>query len=55
MYGYVCKITNETNDKIYVGQHESDHFDERYFGGGAIITSAVNKYEKENFDRETLE
>ena len=55
MYGYVYKITNKANDKIYVGQHKSDHFDERYFGGGAIIASAVNKYGKENFDREILE
>ena len=31
MYGYIYKITNKANDKIYVGQHKSDHFDERYF------------------------
>ena len=55
MYGYVYKITNKTNNKIYVGQHKADHFDESYFGGGVIITSAVNKYGKENFDREILE
>lgn len=55
MYVYVYKITNKANDKIYVGQRKSDHFDERYFGGGVIIASAVNKYGKENFDREILE
>lgn len=54
-YGYVYKMTNILNNKIYVGKRKSVVFDEQYWGGGKIITSAVRKYGKESFTREILE
>lgn len=54
-YGYVYKMTNKLNNKIYVGKRKSAIFDEQYWGGGKIIAAAVRKYGKENFDREILE
>lgn len=55
MYGYIYKITNKINNKIYVGQHSKEIFDESYYGSGKYIKAAINKYGKENFHQEILE
>lgn len=44
MYGYVYLTTDLRNNKIYVGQHKSDSFDEKYYGSGRIIKSIINNY-----------
>lgn len=49
MYGYIYKTTNLINNKIYIGQHKSDRFDESYFGSGKLLKQAIQKYGKENF------
>ncbi len=54
-YGYVYKITNVVNNKIYVGKRVATSFDEQYWGGGKIIYSAIKKYGKDNFTREIIE
>ena len=54
-YGYIYKITNTINNKIYVGKRTSPVFDELYWGGGKIIHLAIKKYGKENFTRSVLE
>lgn len=54
MYGYIYKITNKINGKMYIGMHRSNEFDEDYWGSGKIITEAIGKYGKENFSREIL-
>ncbi len=56
-YGYIYKITNLINNKIYIGQHhyEQDHIDPKYFGGGKNLHLAFKKYGKENFKCEILE
>lgn len=56
-YGYIYKITNNINGKIYIGlhKHNLNELDESYWGSGKIITCAINKEGKENFSREILE
>ena len=56
-YGYIYKITNNINGKIYVGLHKYnlDKLDESYWGSGKIISRAIQKEGKENFSREILE
>ena len=54
-YGYVYLLTNKVNGKIYIGQHQGKYLDENYFGGGYLISKAVKKYGKENFDKKVLE
>lgn len=54
----VYKTTCMLNGKIYVGVHKNksenpNEFD-GYYGSGNIIKSAISKYGKENFERETL-
>lgn len=55
MYGYIYKTTDLTNNKIYVGQHKSNEFDNTYYGSGVIITKLLNKYGTERFSCELLE
>lgn len=55
MYGYVYKTTNLINGKIYIGQHHSETFDEKYYGSGKILNRAIQKYGLENFICELIE
>ena len=50
-YGYIYKITNLINGKIYIGKHKADKFEYTdYPGSGVIIRQAEIKYGLENFD-----
>lgn len=59
MYGYIYKITNKINEKIYIGKHKyiSDEvkLDEDYICSGVIIKPAINKYGIENFTIEMVD
>lgn len=55
MYGYIYKVTNLVNNKIYIGQHKSNFFNENYKGSGVAITAAKNKYGVDNFKVELIE
>lgn len=54
MYGYIYKITNKINGKIYVGQHKAETFDNRYWGSGSNLHEAKMEYGIDNFTREIL-
>lgn len=56
-YGYVYKITNCINGKIYVGIHKyrGPELDTKYWASGILINDAFKKYGKSNFYREILE
>lgn len=54
MYGYIYKVTNKTNGKIYVGKKKSNTFDDNYYGSGSKIRHDVLRYGKKNFDVEIL-
>lgn len=53
--GYVYKTTNRINGKIYVGQHLSNDINDSYLGSGSLLTKAIEKYGKDNFQKEILE
>ncbi len=52
MNGIIYKTTNLINGKIYIGQHSTN--DKNYLGSGVRLFSAIKKYGKQNFIRETL-
>lgn len=59
MLGYIYKITNLVNGKIYIGQHSKNDnslnkLDESYWASGIKINNAFKKYGYNNFSREIL-
>lgn len=54
MYGYVYRTTYLTENKIYIGQHKSEVFDENYYGSGVIISNLLKKHDKSDFKCEVL-
>lgn len=54
-YGYIYLLRNKINGKIYIGKKKGHQVNESYYGSGVAISNAVNKYGKENFDREILD
>ena len=55
MYGYIYKVTNLVNKKIYIGLHKAERFDENYWASGTLIKQAFEKYGMENFSREIIQ
>ena len=61
-YGYVYKMTNRINGKIYIGQRkcrktnmtEEDMLKDNYWGSGKILKQAIKKYGLENFTKEIV-
>lgn len=53
--GYVYITKNLLNNKIYIGQHRSVSYDEKYYGSGTIINYALRKHGKENFFNSVIE
>ena len=53
-YGYIYKITNNVNNKCYIGKRVSKTFDAKCWGSGKLIKAAIAKYGKENFTREIM-
>jgi group I intron endonuclease len=54
MYGFIYLTTNKITGKKYIGMCKSTH-EKYYFGSGSLITSAIKKYGKENFERIILQ
>ena len=54
MYGYIYITTNDVNGKIYIGQHISESFDEKYKGSGVILQKAIKKYGFNSFTTKIL-
>jgi len=42
------------NNKIYIGKHQTEDPNDRYFGSGRVILEAIKKYGKENFVKTVL-
>ena len=56
MYGYIYKITNLVNGKIYIGKKVSSTFlENKYLGSGTLLQEAIKKYGKNEFQVELLE
>lgn len=47
-YGYVYRVTNLLNNKVYIGQKKGK-FKRNYFGSGKHIKRSLNKYGRDNF------
>lgn len=54
MFGYIYKITNLINGKVYIGQHKGE-FDSTYWGGGKNISQAIKKYGQRKFICELIQ
>ena len=50
----IYKITNQLNNRFYVGMH-TGFPDDSYFGSGKRLKAEIKKYGKENFKKEILE
>lgn len=48
------KIKNKTNGRYYIGVHTGNIFEDVYWGSGTVISQAIEKYGKDNFDREVI-
>lgn len=53
-YGYIYKILNRVNGKIYIGQNKGG-FNANYFGSGTGIKNAIKKYGKNFFVLEVID
>lgn len=52
---YIYKTTNLVNSKVYIGVHYSENIDnDNYLGSGKALRLAVNKYGRDNFNRQIL-
>ena len=54
-YGYIYKICNKVNGKVYFGKKESSTLVEDYWGSGKNIRKALDKYGVENFTRTVVD
>ena len=54
MYHIVYLTTNLINQKIYVGIHSTYNLNDGYIGSGTILSKAIKKYGKENFQKQIL-
>ncbi len=54
MYYSIYQTTNKINGKIYVGTHITEDLDDRYLGSGKRLLVAINKYGRDNFEKEVL-
>ncbi|NFO41112.1 hypothetical protein FDB42_13610 [Clostridium botulinum] len=53
-YGFIYITTNMINGKRYIGQRRFYKNWEEYLGSGKLIIRAINKYGKENFERDVV-
>jgi hypothetical protein len=53
-YFLIYKITNQVNQRFYIGKHETCNIEDGYMGSGLAIKAAIKKYGQDNFRKEVL-
>src|ERR1035437_650197 len=53
-YYFIYKTTNTINGKFYIGKHKTKNLNDKYLGSGILIRRALNKYGRDNFQREII-
>jgi hypothetical protein len=50
----VYKITNQINQKFYIGVHKTNNPYDSYMGSGVAIKTAIQKYGRDSFTKDVL-
>lgn len=51
---YIYEITNNLNNKTYIGQHKTSTLNDSYMGSGVILQQAYEKYGLDNFTKRII-
>jgi len=54
-YHFIYKTTNIVTGRYYYGMHSTDNLDDGYLGSGKRLRHSINKYGKDNHQREIVE
>ena len=54
-YHFLYKTTNKFNDKFYIGIHSTFDLNDGYLGSGYRLNKDINRFGKEQYEREILE
>jgi hypothetical protein len=54
MFYTVYITTNLVNGKKYIGKHATSNLEDGYLGSGLVLSRAIQKYGRENFEKQIL-